>query len=561
MTEMERIRITELTLKSLEDQISEEEFTELDSYVSSSKENAHYFTKCIATYMGIMEYHEVAADKTCFDNASFDQDLWDELAEHERTAPAIEIPKEKPKKELVKMLKIEKTPRVVSKFSLYTLVVSSAAMLFLAVWVWMTPVNPLVATLTSDVNAKWLNEDSVLEEDGSIRAGKLMLAKGMAKIDFCGGARIILQSPAEVEFISQDKIYISRGQLVASVGRDAIGFIVDTPNAKTLDLGTEFGVEVSRNGDTAVHVFQGEVAIYPGNSEDKILIEQGKAKQVNYNGNIRDLPAKESTFVRADEFDANLKADQGDPYYRWLSYSYQLRRDPSLVAYYTFEKDDDNPDKLKNIAVATADRCDGLLLSENDSQLPKWTQGRWPNKTALEFDRSKKQMVEVSNDPALNITGPVTLSAWISCPDFEEGGGGLIVSNRTRDNINYQMSYGIHSGVSRKNVIAFGRYKKYADLKIESQNLSLMPDTWHHVVVTHDNREVRCYIDGRLFDVKPHIFRHSPVEAELLLGAAKNYINDLSDRMFNGIMGEVAIFKRVLSEEDIAAMYEAGKPK
>jgi uncharacterized protein YnzC (UPF0291/DUF896 family) len=43
-TVLDKIRITELTLKSLEEKITEEEFKELDAYISGSRENAAHFT-------------------------------------------------------------------------------------------------------------------------------------------------------------------------------------------------------------------------------------------------------------------------------------------------------------------------------------------------------------------------------------------------------------------------------------------------------------------------------------------------------------------------------------
>ena len=38
-------------------------------------------------------------------------------------------------------------------------------------------------------------------------------------------------------------------------------FVIRTPTATVTDLGTEFGVEVSKEGDTETHVFVGEVQI------------------------------------------------------------------------------------------------------------------------------------------------------------------------------------------------------------------------------------------------------------------------------------------------------------
>ena len=47
-------------------------------------------------------------------DTQFDRALWADLAEAEKTAPAIEIEKPAPQKEPVKMLKIERPPRVIN---------------------------------------------------------------------------------------------------------------------------------------------------------------------------------------------------------------------------------------------------------------------------------------------------------------------------------------------------------------------------------------------------------------------------------------------------------------
>ena len=54
-----------------------------------------------------------------------------------------------------------------------------------------------------------------------------------------------------------------------------------------------------------------------------------------------------------DEFESLVRSRRGDLYYKWLAYSYKLRRDPSLVAYYTFERDEQNKTVLENKAVRT----------------------------------------------------------------------------------------------------------------------------------------------------------------------------------------------------------------
>ena len=55
------------------------------------------------------------------------------------------------------------------------------------------------------------------------------------------------------------------GDLIADVGTEAKGFVVETKTAHILDLGTRFSVSVGAEDLTDVAVLQGEVEVYPAN--------------------------------------------------------------------------------------------------------------------------------------------------------------------------------------------------------------------------------------------------------------------------------------------------------
>ena len=553
-------RFIELCLLYLDGVIEQSEFDELSSLLNSDgKKRDAFVALCIHTRQIAELGHPygIKVDKEQ-DMSVVDEALWQALADNEKTAEAIktETPVE-PELKYIENRNNTSGSRSVSKLSLIAFLLSSAAILFISVLVWLTPIKPLVASLTRDVNAEWLDDYSVLEEDGGIRAGKLQLIRGMAQIEFYGGAQIILQGPADVEFISQDKMFISSGKLVARVKRDAIGFIVDTPEAKTLDLGTEFGVDVTR-GHTEVHVFDGEVAIYPGDSDKKILIEQGQAKQVDYTGKVNDLDAQEQVFVRTEEFDANFKADQGSSYHRWISYNYQLHQDPGLAAHYTFDRVQGKSEVLLNHAPVSVGKLDGILGGTSHNK-PDWVSGRWPGKTALEFDREKGQRIAVAADSALCISGPITIAAWVKFPD--DMVGGHVVSHRDMYKVNYQMSYdgSNYAGARPGAQLQFRRYFGRNTLDgFQSQNETIRPDRWYLIAATHDNHTVRLYKNGYLLLSEEFEFKAEPVDAELVIGDVN--IAGFEQKRFNGTIGELAIFKRVLSYQEIKQMYEAGKP-
>jgi hypothetical protein len=107
----------------------------------------------------------------------------------------------------------------------------------------------------------------------------LELRSGLLEITYDTGARVILQGPVTYEVESPTGGYLSVGKLTARLDshseisnlKSQISnhqseiinhqFAVRTPTAVVTDLGTEFGVEVDKQGGTTSHVFRGSVRV------------------------------------------------------------------------------------------------------------------------------------------------------------------------------------------------------------------------------------------------------------------------------------------------------------
>ncbi len=138
-----------------------------------------------------------------------------------------------------------------------------------------------IARLVQVVKAKWGEENPGLKKGSRLSEGKIRIESGLAKLRFASGAKVTLEGPAEYEIISNDLTRLVSGRLSAKIPKSAIGFKVDTPTARVLDLGTAFGVDVDEQGATEVAVFEGEVEVeLPGPAEsrkDKRLITHGNS--------------------------------------------------------------------------------------------------------------------------------------------------------------------------------------------------------------------------------------------------------------------------------------------
>lgn len=118
-----------------------------------------------------------------------------------------------------------------------------------------------VGRITGMIDCKWANRSSFAINHGKLFLGdKCELSSGLLEITYETGAKVILQGPVAYTIESGNGGFLEAGRLTGRVEVEAArGFVVRTPNATVVDLGTEFGVEVNRQGQTTTHVFRGTV--------------------------------------------------------------------------------------------------------------------------------------------------------------------------------------------------------------------------------------------------------------------------------------------------------------
>ena len=107
------------------------------------------------------------------------------------------------------------------------------------------------ASITHAKNLSW-----ELIDDESRR---LSVSSGSGELHFENGTIAQLAAPAVVELRTPSKLFVKTGSVKMSVPPTAIGFTVETPIARIVDLGTEFDVDVGESGKTETRVRSGVV--------------------------------------------------------------------------------------------------------------------------------------------------------------------------------------------------------------------------------------------------------------------------------------------------------------
>ena len=125
---------------------------------------------------------------------------------------------------------------------------------------------------------------------------------GYAELTFANRAVILLEGPALFTPLTGEMMFLQEGSLFAKVPQEAVGFIVDSPSMKIIDLGTEFGMQVRSNGSGDVHTYRGKVSLISqldDRSVDNCILTAGHARHVeNLTGDTHVIDFRKDAFVR-----------------------------------------------------------------------------------------------------------------------------------------------------------------------------------------------------------------------------------------------------------------------
>lgn len=150
-----------------------------------------------------------------------------------------------------------------------------------------------VATITGLRAVRWAQADDAGALLSRCHVGeRLQLQEGAAELTFDAGVQLTVFGPADFEITSPTSIRCVRGRVTTLVNERGKGFTIETPKAKVVDLGTQFGLDISEDGETQVVVFQGSVDLTydPLNANGDAptrRLEQGEALLLKNSGEFQ----------------------------------------------------------------------------------------------------------------------------------------------------------------------------------------------------------------------------------------------------------------------------------
>lgn len=195
---------------------------------------------------------------------------------------------------------LDDEPANVVGFPRWPLQIAAAISIGFAAW-WFTPrpVEKPLATLVETNGARWENSSLPTAPGSALRAGRLRLSDGVARIVFQSGAKVSLEGTAELELTGPNACFLHSGALTAHVPEQARGFVVGTANARLVDHGTDFGISTDVAGHAQVQVLKGEVELQHGRTGAKLTLQTRESAAVTPD---KFAQAKEKTDSEPDRY-------------------------------------------------------------------------------------------------------------------------------------------------------------------------------------------------------------------------------------------------------------------
>jgi hypothetical protein len=386
------------------------------------------------------------------------------------------------------------------------------------------------------------------------------LASGWIKIDLSSGVSAIIQGPARFRIDSAARIHLSSGRLTARVSQQGRGFTVESDACRVVDLGTDFGVLVTDAGSNEVQVFQGQVALSGNNStgapasQPASIVAAGQARRVaGVGAPAVEIPPRPDGFVRVNQFDRWTTAAAAATPQTITSFYEQLAHSPGLSLLYV--PDASTPSVLKNRAADTAGKFDFPLTTAN---APSLDQGRVPAIASFNFHANRQQGLVIPDYPATQ-TGKVSVMAWVKLRSYEPYAS---IVKSWGDSTAGVFHFGLTADTHQLEVQLDGAQPDGPSVH-EDQPFPL--NQWVSVAFVSDGATARIYRDGRQVASGPSRPISLQQSAHALSIGFKTGDDGHSPSgtvaagFWNGQIGEIAIFDRALSPDEIVRMSETGR--
>jgi len=191
----------------------------------------------------------------------------------------------------------------------------------------------------------------------------------------------------------------------------------------------------------------------------------------------------------------------------------------------------------------------GILEPECNTLSPSWVQDRHEKEgKSLMFDGTNN-FIKISDHSALQIEEEITISAWVKLPDSLPDNDGTIIYKSATGLNDYFFTL-IYSKDDQGYGWAVSSETLESSNYIQSENTAV-PGEWQHIIATFNGTDRNLYINNnKINDSTISSFSVAENNSDLYIGQEATGI-----KKYNGIIDDVRIYNRVISENEIMSLY------
>ncbi len=419
----------------------------------------------------------------------------------------------------------------------------------------LAPMEGFAVVIQLD-HAEWEPGDGRKASEGELlTAGRFVLRSGRITLALLSGVILTVEGPADFDLLAIDRVHCRRGKLRTHVPDGAEGFVVSTPGSAVVDLGTEFALNVTRDGKAHVMVFEGnaEAAVLnaAGSPVRSQPIEKHHAFDVDpQSGQIEEAVARSENFATPPIFAAPPLAL--DSTYRnavleagpWAYWRFETIHDGVVPSEVAGRPPLRATGPVRLTTAGASNRC--LEFGTDETELSLALDGLW----------------EPPGDPGYAVElwvmperiGHAALASLIEPGPPSDDYKHLFLIELTASD-----RQSLHPPASVRFLHRWPPSDSGGDNLFSTKYY--IPYRWHHLVAQRSGGGMELYMDG--VPTQPLLTR-SALETEpcrFLVGRLKPEPRPggkVHSRPFVGRIDEIALYDRPLSGEEVLRHYELG---
>ncbi|MEM9367530.1 MAG: LamG-like jellyroll fold domain-containing protein [Planctomycetota bacterium] len=395
-----------------------------------------------------------------------------------------------------------------------------------------------------------------LEPGSNIRVGQRLapgwfeLLTGTVRLHFVNGATVALEGPAVLKIKSAMLATLHSGSATTRVTDRAKGFVLNSPGAAVVDLGTEFRLMVDSVGGSIVEVIDGEVELSLLGDDGTTLT----SRQVMEKQKVAISPS-EMKLTEIESFEPTERMDPPADHALPIDLDYVSRVESKHpIAYWRFEKLD------KDIVSNEIEGAPALRMQrgEADPDSLRLIDGY------LRLRRSETPRYLVTK-PLLSglMTSQHTVEAWIAPDDLRHASYLSLFPDWSQFGYQQFLLLEVATDTSWVHLPGSIRFLcRYPPARSSALGLNLFsagmvtPGQWHHVVTRSSGSTLSLFVDGALVREIPNRQEQAERDEPLRCLIGQLTLNQ-NWRQFAGMIDEVAIYRRALTDEEILEHYNA----